>query len=754
MANQITNGPNQYDFGLDFDYSVWTTNTEVDLINVPWNSDYRDIVRFASKNARDSWMDSKASTGVKIEHLSYVKANEPVRVNIPFNRALKYNYLRASNPLQPVPNDEIRVFFYFILDVRYIAPFTTELVLQLDVWQTYNFDVTFGSCYVERGHAGVANANRFNNYGRDYLTVPEGLDIGSEYRVIAKRTEEIMGLNNATLQTDIDILVFSTINLDESVYSDGFGTEDDPHILMSSGSTINSMPSAAGAYIFPSTNAFSSWLFSMREYPWITQGIISVTAVPKFTRYKSDFAYTTAPQKTNFNPTPRKLNMQSAWRNNGDIAGAIPSRYATVKDKFFTSPYMVIEITAWAATPVVIRPEAWNTPDAELLERINYMPPNQRVQFIPRRYNSDGRAPENYGNLTVAQLQAITAPLVAANLMTQADADAWVSRMTAIGDDFGEYLDIMTQVADFPSLPVLNDMAISYMASNAHSIAYQRQSAGWTQQRALQGNRVDYDQARSGIAANIEQNQNTNRASTNITNTQNESAIAQSGLNALSGIGAGASGGAFAGPIGAGLGAAGGAVHGAAGIGNAMIQANAAAAATALGVEASRSNAQVGARQGQFVADTNKQLHDWAARGDYANAIAGINAMVQDAQMIQPSISGQFGGDAMNVAYGTMELSVRWKFIDAANIRVVGEYWLRYGYAIRAFMNMPSNFMVMSKFTYWKLAETYIIAAGIPEAFKQAIRGIFEKGVTVWAAPEYIGQTDFADNTPVGGFSY
>ena len=61
--------------------------------------------------------------------------------------------------------------------------------------------------------------------------------------------------------------------------------------------------------------------------------------------------------------------------------------------------------------------------------------------------------------------------------------------------------------------------------------------------------------------------------------------------------------------------------------------------------------------------------------------------------------------------------------------------------------------MVMTKFTYWKLSETYIKTGPMPEGFKQAIRGIFEKGVTVWADPTYIGTTDLAENKPLEGIT-
>jgi hypothetical protein len=60
----------------------------------------------------------------------------------------------------------------------------------------------------------------------------------------------------------------------------------------------------------------------------------------------------------------------------------------------------------------------------------------------------------------------------------------------------------------------------------------------------------------------------------------------------------------------------------------------------------------------------------------------------------------------------------------------------------------------MSKFTYWKMSETYISAATLPESFKQTMRGILEKGVTVWGDPSFIGNTDTADNQPLGGISF
>jgi hypothetical protein len=59
----------------------------------------------------------------------------------------------------------------------------------------------------------------------------------------------------------------------------------------------------------------------------------------------------------------------------------------------------------------------------------------------------------------------------------------------------------------------------------------------------------------------------------------------------------------------------------------------------------------------------------------------------------------------------------------------------------------------MTKFTYWKLKETYITSSLCPEVYKQTIRGIFEKGVTVWVTPTDIGNIDIASNEPIAGIT-
>lgn len=748
MGQGLQGEPNVYTAGNDFDYSVWTAGTIVDLVNVNWNNDYRDVVKFDNKGALNAFLNSLAPASVQITNMTYVKPNSDVMVPIPYNRVNRYNYLRASNPLMPVDGDIQKDYYYFILDAEYINPQTTRLRLQLDVWQTYVYDVSFGQCYVERGHIGIANEKQFDNYGRDYLTTPEGLDIGADYRHIAKRTEEIVSLAAGSISYQHDVLVVSTTDLNQDP-----GTPANPGMKSARGSSVHDMPSGASFYLFPSVTDFRTWLTSVQNAPWLTQGIVSITVMPKIKRYNANFIYSPVPdepQHINIAARPIKHSMFSNWRNSDEIINWIPEKYRHLR-KFFTYPYMVIEATTWSATPVVLRPEAWQNANADVLERPNYMPPNQRVQFIPRSYNSSGQAPDAFWGMTNAEFVQYINSLPDVPGFNKSE---FIARFGDLGDDYGDYLDVVTQIAAFPSLPVVNNMALNYLASNAHSIAYQRQSADWTQQRALGMARGQYDVASGGIRAAQELTDIGVSAALAQTASQNQNLTGQALVNALGGIGGGIAAGSAFGPGGALVGGVSGAASGLANGFNAGLQTMRNDEATAISNSQARQNLGVENRQAYLSRDTNMELARFASNGDYANTIAGINAKVQDAAMIQPSIAGQYGGDAINLAQGTMEFSMRWKMIDNAAMRIIGDYWLRFGYAIRAFMVPPQSLMVMSKFTYWKMTQAYLTSSMVPESHKNVLRGILEKGVTVYKNPSDIGFVDIADNAPLSGVSY
>lgn len=704
-----------YPYSDDFNYNLWTEDTVATLTNVPWDAAYRDVVRFENRAALDEYIDTDTSYTQDIADMTYAKPNMPVTLPVTINQAMRYNYIRVVNENIPESADIPRSYYYFVTNVEWASPGATRFMLQLDVFQTFAYDVAFGNSYIERGHIGIANERSFENYGRVFLTTPEGLDAGGEYRVFGKRNRNVMSTPGTGSNGEIDILVCSTVDLEADP-----GTESAPRLNTARGDDLQGLPSGASYYVFQSITHLRDFMDAYKDKPWITQGIISITAVPGLERY----GYTLE-KIIHDNPRVQmykvvqshgrgsEYEMWPVWRNElrNDV-NAIPARYKHLR-KFLTSPYTMVELTTFTGTPIVLKPEAWQVPDGQIMEKAVLSPPSQRVVFSPRKYNT----------------------------MNEDTPTEEVNGQRY--DDGGEYLNLSTQIASFPSFALVNNGAIGFMAANRHGLSYQASAADWSQQRALNGAQTAYGQAGAAMSTTEEQGRIARSADANATIITNDMA----GLNAAAGAGMSIGGGLASGnPVGA----AGGALG---------------ALSTGLGavIAQSERNQQWGNRNqsalssqsaaignASYNRDTNKDLAEFSARGDYANAIAGINAKVQDARLTQPSVSGQTGGEAFNMVHGAAVISMRVKIIGENEMAVIGEYWLRYGYAVRRFGRLPADLMCMSKFTYWKLTETYL-AGAIPEQFKQAIRGIFEKGVTVWRSPSDIGQIDIADNAPVGG---
>lgn len=704
-----------------FSFGSWPADTVITLANVPWNNDYRDVVRFADRNALNSYIDGLPSTvsRLEIDNVSHARLDKPVKIQIPFTRAMKYNYLRAYNPSRPNGDGQQR-YYYFVIGVREVNPGVTELTLQLDIWQSFIYDIEISSAYVERGHIGIANSKQMDLNGRRYLSVPEGLDTGAEYMTISAISRRFMDIDlPGSNESGINILGLSTVDLNLSG-----GDVENPVLVSAKGGNFGGLPSGASFYVWENVQHLRAFMDAYSDKPWVLQGIISLSVIPSIARYLPSYSYNrdadTRASNAPSTPLRRKVHsLAPAWRD-GYMANNVPERYRRL-NKLMTAPYLMIEITTFTGQPLTLRPESWNDSDGTIIERASLVPPSQRVTFFPFGYNVGTPTGNQYGE-----------------------------------DDGGDYLNMQTSITNFPQLPLVNNAAVAFLAANANTLAYQRSAADWSQNKALAGNQLSYDQTSAAMGAAADSNAANRAYDAGTTAIGQQQNLIGSLFGGASGVGSGAAGGAITGgPPGAAVGAAMGGLSAIGGMANAML--NVHFSNEQLAQRNALAGSQLDIAQGQagYVRDTNKNLADWAANGDYSQAIAAINARVQDSALTPPSVVGQFGGDAMNIVNRTVLLSLRFHAIDIATMSVIGEYWLRYGYAINRWIRgLPSDLMAMSRFTYWKMREVYIRTGNMPESYKQGIRGIFEKGVTLWANPADIGVIDIANNVPKSGISY
>lgn len=734
--SQIKDGPNKdYTFGYDFDYAVWSANTDITFTNVPWNSDYRDIVMFKTTDDLNRYIDRNPTANINLK-TTYAKVDQPISISTPFNVANRFNYVRVYNPAQPIKGSDVpRYFYYFVTSVNYVAPNNTTITVQLDVVQTYIRQVRFGRCYIERGHIGIANEDNFRNYGRDYLTIPEGLDVGDSYQILRRQRRQVMSLVGKNTgespvnmqQVGVNVLITSTVDLSADP-----GSIANPKLVSARGGYAGGIATGAAMYLFTSMQEFVVFMANYAQYPWVTQGITSITYIPDYRRLgitlgaKLKFGGYALPASRNTIWPFDIIEYNNAgsggdFRNDVLIRNYIPPRYHHLM-KFRTFPYLAVRIASNTGQQVILQPERWNSKTGRMKEMMTMLAPNARVTIYPSNYDSVISADDPNNNPN--------------------------SDIPYIGSD----LDYGVSIANFPTVPLVNNQAVLYMAQNAHSLAYGYQSASWAQQRALRGNEVSYDNASKGIQASTDMAENQLAAARRELGIGNQVTASQALANNVSTIGGGiAAGGVAGGAAGAAVGAVGGLAGSVMNNIGALISQNANNQKYASNVIATRGGNAIASGLAGAIRDTNKGLSDWAANGDYENAIAGLNAKVQDAQLSAPSSVGQQGGEIMNLVNNAADFRIELLMPSQAYINSIGEYWLRYGYAVNRFSAIPQNLMVMEKFTYWKLKETYILTAPMAETHKQTLRGILEKGVTAWADPDDIGVIDLADNKPLEG---
>lgn len=161
------NDINAYKYKNEFDYSRWGAFTKIHLCRVLWNNDYRDVVKFDSNEARDAWFDSLNLKDITLTSAFQVTPSEQIKVPLPYNVAVTYNYCfvevpimtSVDNPIDYENVNRITRFYYFIDSCERGAANSTGLNVTIDNWTTYINDIDLPYLMLERGHAPMAEVN-------------------------------------------------------------------------------------------------------------------------------------------------------------------------------------------------------------------------------------------------------------------------------------------------------------------------------------------------------------------------------------------------------------------------------------------------------------------------------------------------------------------------------------------------------------------------------------------------------------------
>lgn len=128
--------------------------------NIPFDSTYTHTMTFGSSASQLAFFQGKAK--YTFQNMTPVRGT-PNRLRVPENSMNVYgcNYVCFQNA-----NFSNKWYYGFITDIQYFNPNCTEIVIELDVFQTWMFDYTVGTSYVIREHPAT------DNYGEHTLLEP------------------------------------------------------------------------------------------------------------------------------------------------------------------------------------------------------------------------------------------------------------------------------------------------------------------------------------------------------------------------------------------------------------------------------------------------------------------------------------------------------------------------------------------------------------------------------------------------------
>lgn len=160
---------------------MFAPNTVVRLLsNVDLTKDYRNTFDFPTEQSQASFFIGKSI--YTFTDFTYRRKEQSVKVAVNIENLWKVSYMMFQNS-----NFGNKWFYAFITDMRYINDGTTEIFYEIDVFQTWLFDIDVKDSFIEREH--VSNDSIGNH------TIEENLYTGEYVNISDTQITEIKDLS-------------------------------------------------------------------------------------------------------------------------------------------------------------------------------------------------------------------------------------------------------------------------------------------------------------------------------------------------------------------------------------------------------------------------------------------------------------------------------------------------------------------------------------------------------------------------------
>ena len=140
-----------------------TPQGQIYLCKTPLENDYKNQLTFSNATSQKTYFNSKVIK--TLDNYTYIKHDNIINVGFNIDEIIDCNYLFYRNE-----GFTTKWYYCFITNMEYVNENCTKIYFETDAWQTYQFDLTYKKCFVEREHVNDDTIGKH--------TIPENLETG------------------------------------------------------------------------------------------------------------------------------------------------------------------------------------------------------------------------------------------------------------------------------------------------------------------------------------------------------------------------------------------------------------------------------------------------------------------------------------------------------------------------------------------------------------------------------------------------
>ena len=377
--------------------AVLEPQSNITLVNVPWDNNYQNVRNFNDIGAQNTYF-SNLFPRINFEEYTYLRKNRSIRVGAGVDEIREYNYLYYNN-------GDGKTYYCFIEDYNYISENVTELIIKIDVYQTYMFEYTILKSFVEREHVTLSS-DVAGNY-----TFPEELETG-EY--ISREFTNVAETQNTYLIIQIGKNPYN--NLETFNYTNKDGIMQFGYMFAYKISELTDTTSKEW-------NCFRDLIKKIREQG-ISENIFAVYSVPYFVigeRYTNNLLEEKYPCMIKWDDTSygskneiEKIFSPPFGENQFNYLG---KTYTAKNNKLLTYPYKYLSVSNNVGSLNTYRYENFENGIPKFILK-GVMSIGGSIKLIPENYNGQTRN-ENEGLILGKYPQFMWGNDVYTNWLTQ-----------------------------------------------------------------------------------------------------------------------------------------------------------------------------------------------------------------------------------------------------------------------------------------------------------------------------------------------